>query len=122
MSKTSKRKRETPGPVDVANVSNVDYSKFIHEVEALPTVRRKRREEYVQIFNIICKGSKGIFRLDHELLGIKMKSLYPSFDRLINELANKKGIDPKEFKDKTLRLRVANKQLHLEKLIDDPLI
>jgi len=124
----------------------IDMSKFYSKVKALPERSRKSNGVYLQIVRDIAKMSKGFYliKLDAIKKGLKIKSAYPSFERALKILAKEKGVDftntqerqvtreGKEvtytsypyydkFKNTTMRIRVANKQLHIEKLIDDPL-
>ncbi|MEM3688137.1 MAG: hypothetical protein QXW80_03095 [Candidatus Micrarchaeia archaeon] len=98
-------------------------TEYFEKVEQLPPTRREIQSKYFNIVKQICQLSKGYYRIKLEAIrqGLTFKSAYPSIDRVLRLIAKEKNLDYDTFKEQYMRIRIANKELFIEKLKDEPI-
>jgi hypothetical protein len=141
------KRKEKERVTTVAIEEPEDMSKFVTKVDKLPeTARRHGEGKYKKIVNWIAKQKAGNYeiKLSEIAKDMKLKSVYPSFEKVLQGIAELNGVDMKkiteetiqtkkgarkythhplydEWKKKTMRLRVAGNKLYIIKLTDKPL-
>lgn len=124
-----------------------DMSKYFTKVDKLPPSTKRHGEgKYRKIVNAIATQRKGNYKIEMGAISkdLKLKSIFPSIEKVLQSLAVLNGCDMTKITKQTvqtkkgaktyvhhpeydlwkannIRLRVSNKELYIEKLIDAPL-
>jgi len=108
-----------------------ELKEFFTEVPKLPETKRETTSKYLDIIKSIATLKKGIYKINLNKIkpGLRMKSVYPSLDRALEELAKEKNINIDKFKGNKKRkieaeyiaLRVRGQDIFVEKIIEEPI-
>lgn len=134
--------------VSKATKALATVNEMFSKVDELPKISRAKasNENYLKVIQAIAKMKKGTYKLDLEKIepNVKkykdpIKSVYPNIDRYLRVFASQHGYniekytvkgktttgreireypELEKFRNEVMRIRVANKQIYLEKMTD----